>query len=236
MGVVCGEPPSPRAAPPGRGSAEPAGRSGAVRGSGVSLWGPPRRGRLPSPPPQDSPSAAAILFPAPAATAPRPGPRPGPRHPLARAPHPRFQRPLRALPVAILCAPPPPPLPPSPAQPPFCGRSLPPSLSPWPCTASRARAHHRSAQPAQPTWPDRRGPPDRPCPAGGAAAGTARGGWQPMGPGGSAATSSLLSGQIWRQRLLPLHPGTPAGARMRPAASHGNGGSLATGGGRGEAA
>lgn len=51
-----------------------------------------------------------------------------------------------------------------------------------------------------------------------------------MGLGGSAATSSLLSGQIWRQHLLPLHPGTSTTARMRPPASHGNGGSLATGG------
>lgn len=105
-----------------------AGRSSRRREEQRGLFvGAPEAGAAPLPPLQDSPFAAAILFPAPAATAPRPGPRPGPRHPLARAPHPRFQRPLRALPVAILCAPPPPPLPPSPAQPPFCGRSLPPS-------------------------------------------------------------------------------------------------------------
>lgn len=156
--------------------------SGRMRGSGVSLSGPPRRGRLPCPP-RDSPFAAAILFPASAATAPRTEPRPGPSHPLVQAPHPQLHQPLGALPVAILSVPPsstpaPPPRPAAILWP------LPPSLSPWPCTAFPASAHHRSAQPAQPTWPDRRGPPDRPCPAGGAASGTARGGWKPMGSGG----------------------------------------------------
>lgn len=204
--------------------------SGTKRGSGVSLSGAPRRGRLPCPP-RDSPFAAAILFPASAATAPRTGPRPGPSHPLVQAPHPQLHQPLGALPVAILSVPP--SSAPAPPPPPSRHFVAAPSLSPWPCTAFLASAHHRSAQPAQPTWPDRRGPPDRPCPAGGAASGTARGGWKPMGLGGSAATSSLLSGQIWRQHLLPLHPGTSASARMRPAASHGNGGSLATGGRRG---
>lgn len=88
----------------------------ALRGVVGSLCRAPlRRGRLPCPP-QDSPFAAAILFPASAATAPRTGPRPGPSHPLVQAPHPQLQQPLGALPVAILSvplssapAPPPPP-------------------------------------------------------------------------------------------------------------------------------
>lgn len=228
-------PSRPQPAPPSSGPTEPpqaAPVSGTKRGSGVSLSGPPRRGRLPCPPPppRDSPFAAAILFPASAATAPRTGLRPGPSHPLVQAPHPQLHQPLGALPVAILSGPP--SSAPAPPPPPSRHFVAAPSLSPWPCTAFPASAHHRSARPAQPTWPDRRGPPDRPCRAGGAASGTARGGWKPMGLGGSAATSSLLSGQIWRQHLLPLHPGTSASARMRPVASHGNGGSLATGGRR----
>lgn len=54
------------------------------------------------------------------------------------------------------------------------------------------------------------------------------------GAGGLSSYQLAALREIWRRPLPPLHPGTSARARMRPAPPHGNGGTLATGGRRAE--
>lgn len=141
MGVVCGEPPSLRSARPGERGPGPAGRRGAVRGSGVSLWGPLRRGRLPCPPSRTRPSRppfySRLLPPPPPAPGPAPArdtPSPGPPIPASSGPSGRSPSPFCVRPLLRPCPPPPPSrhfvaapsLPPSPlgrARPPEPARS-----------------------------------------------------------------------------------------------------------------